>query len=82
VAVCRTFTIGSYVCAQERLETVRLLADRNEITVECVRDFLVDPPTAGAENPAPDWAQPPPVQRPTAPPPLGAQMLEPPGADA
>jgi len=57
---------------EERLETARLPADRNEITVECVRDFLVDPPTACAENTAPDWAQPPPVQPPTAPPPLGA----------
>eukprot|EP00966_Prymnesium_polylepis_P238710 5520741-Prymnesium_polylepis.1 len=67
------------VRAQERLETVRLPADRNEITVECVRHFLVDPPTAGAENTAPDWAQPAPVQRrPRRR--RWAQMLEPPGA--
>ena len=43
----------------EVLETVPLPADRDQITVECMREFLVDPPTVGAENAVPAWAQPP-----------------------
>jgi hypothetical protein len=42
--------------------TVPLPADRNEITVPCMRDFLVDPLAAGTENAVPQRAQPPSMQ--------------------
>ena len=41
------------------METVPLPADRNEVAVQCTRDFVVDPPAGGAENEVPQ-AQPPP----------------------
>ena len=40
----------------EVLETVPLPAARDQITVECMREFLVDPPTAGAEIAVHAWA--------------------------
>eukprot|EP00966_Prymnesium_polylepis_P175490 4061161-Prymnesium_polylepis.1 len=46
--------------APQSQTTVPLPANRDEITVPCTRDFLVDPPAAGAENTVPAWAQPPP----------------------
>lgn len=55
--------------AKEQRTTVPLPADREEVTVQCVRDFLVDPPNVGAENATPQWAQPPPMQ-PTQLPPI------------
>ena len=56
------------------METVPLPADRDEIRVECTREFLVDPPAAGAEDTVPEWAQPPPMP----PPPIAV----PPGLEA
>ena len=50
--------------------TVQLPADRDEITVECMRDFLVDPTPAGGENAVPAWAQPPPMPSPAQPAPV------------
>ena len=49
---------------EQRRTTVPLPANRDEITVACTRDFLVDPPAAGAENTVPAWAQPPPQAAP------------------
>ena len=40
------------MCAQV-METMPLPANRDEITVECTRDFLVEPPAAGTGNAAP-----------------------------
>ena len=43
----------------ERLSTVPLPADRNEINVACTRDFLVDPPHVTPHQPSPRAPQPP-----------------------
>jgi hypothetical protein len=50
--------------------TVPLPANRDTITVECTRDFLVDPTPAGGENAVPAWAQLPPMPSPAQPSPL------------
>ena len=53
--------------------TVPLPADRDEITVECTRDFLVDPPAAGTGNAAPRPEQ---VQYTPVPVPPGLDIME------
>lgn len=62
-------------CQKEQLQSVPLPSDRNKVTVECVRDFLVDPLAAGTENAAPQAA---PVQCSPIPVPVPPEFIVPP----
>lgn len=52
----------------EQRQTVPLPADREVITVQAVRDFLIDPPTTGGENAVHAWTVPPPMPQRVLPP--------------